>query len=447
MNHCKENKPYNQVEKEEHEVYRKHLSPEERAWLQLLLEQGEPLASAARYLGRNLSTVCKEIKRYRIHRSVKHPCSLSCACRLTGVCGDAYCTRPCNLCKLKRCSDFCERFCVANCPTVVNAPYVCNACEKYKHCRMDKYLYDAVIAQAKANDKKSLARSHKVLSDAQLRALDDLISPLILRGQSLSAIYWNHLSEIPVSLRTLYSWLSLGYFTAKPLDLRQMVSRKPRKALAKNQEQSPTPNYRQGRSYEDFLSFTQRHPELDVTEMDTVLGTKEGAAQTLFTLCPRRSGLLLIQLLKYNRQSEVIAALDALEQRIGQLKFKETFPILLTDNGSEFKNVTQIERSVFGGRRCFLFFCHPYASWEKPNVEQAHRLIRYVLPKGISFAFLNHGHIRILNAHINSYPRLSKARKAPLDQVAQLPHKNVLEYFSLRRIPCDEVNLTPNLLK
>ena len=27
MNHCKENKPYNQVEKEEHEVYRKHLSP------------------------------------------------------------------------------------------------------------------------------------------------------------------------------------------------------------------------------------------------------------------------------------------------------------------------------------------------------------------------------------------------------------------------------------
>ena len=43
MNHCKENKPYNQVEKEEHEVYRKHLSPEERAWLQLLLEQGEPL--------------------------------------------------------------------------------------------------------------------------------------------------------------------------------------------------------------------------------------------------------------------------------------------------------------------------------------------------------------------------------------------------------------------
>ncbi|MEY8002039.1 IS30 family transposase, partial [Clostridium sp. Mt-5] len=53
--------------------------------------------------------------------------------------------------------------------------------------------------------------------------LDDLISPLIKRGQSIAHIYANHGHEIPCSRRTLYHYLNKGVFEARNIDLRRRV--------------------------------------------------------------------------------------------------------------------------------------------------------------------------------------------------------------------------------
>ena len=41
-----------------------------------------------------------------------------------------------------------------------------------------------------------------------------------------------------------------------------------------------------------------------------------------------------------------------------------------------------MERSIYGGNRCKIFFCDPNRSDSKGSCENNHRMIRYVIPKG-----------------------------------------------------------------
>lgn len=65
--------------------------------------------------------------------------------------------------------------------------------------------------------------------------------------------------------------------------------------------------------------------------------------------------------------------------------FKRCFPVILTDNGSEFKKPESLELDTEGNKRTKIFYCNPMASYQKPHVEKNHEYIRYIIPKGISF--------------------------------------------------------------
>ncbi len=70
---------------------------------------------------------------------------------------------------------------------------------------------------------------------------------------------------------------------------------------------------------------------------------------------------------------------------LGQDSFKYLFPVILTDNGSEFSNPKALEYDAHGIFRTKLYYCDPCASFQKPNVELNHEFIRKTLPKGRSF--------------------------------------------------------------
>ena len=63
----------------------------------------------------------------------------------------------------------------------------------------------------------------------ELQELNDLISPLILKGQPLSHIFAVHSDEIPVCRRTLYNYLDQRVFQARNIDLPRRVRYKKRK--------------------------------------------------------------------------------------------------------------------------------------------------------------------------------------------------------------------------
>lgn len=145
--------------------------------------------------------------------------------------------------------------------------------------------------------------------------------------------------------------------------------------------------------------------------------------------------------------ASVLAVFDHLTSLLGLETFRKLFPVILTDNGVEFKDPEALEYSSNGCPRTRLFYCDPQASWQKPQVENNHRLIRRILPKGYPFSTLNMNDVRLITEHINSVFRKNLDGETPFDRMTSEAHKKLLSSLNLSPIPPDEVMLKPELIK
>ena len=73
----------------------------------------------------------------------------------------------------------------------------------------------------------------------------------------------------------------------------------------------------------------------------------------------------------------------------------------MTDNGSEFSKVEEIEYDF--DKNLKLFFCNPNSSWEKGKIEKNHTTLREILPKGVKVKVL-----RKINSKKSNYDEKSK---------------------------------------
>ena len=145
--------------------------------------------------------------------------------------------------------------------------------------------------------------------------------------------------------------------------------------------------------------------------------------------------------------NSVLKVFNWLEGILGNELFEKTFPVILTDNGSEFSNPLSLEFNNEGIGRTRIFFCDPSASYQKGAIEKNHELIRYVLPKGTSFDELTQKDITKMINHINSYSRTSLNHFTPFDLALLLLDKRVIKKLDLTKVPSNEIQLKPKLLK
>ena len=95
-------------------------------------------------------------------------------------------------------------------------------------------------------------------------------------------------------------------------------------------------------------------------------------------------------------------------------KYKKIFRVILTDNGSEFFNPYEMEYDYNTGKKVTnVFYCHPYASYEKHELEVNHEYIRRVFPKG--FNSITTEMVNKLRDNINAIPRNSINGNTPYD--------------------------------
>lgn len=92
------------------------------------------------------------------------------------------------------------------------------------------------------------------------------------------------------------------------------------------------------------------------------------------------------------------------------------------------------------------------ASWQKPHVENNHRLLRFICPKEKDLALLglqSQTDLDLIFSHINSYPREERHGKSPIDEfVFYHPEANsILDLLHIRRIENDLIILNPSLIK
>ena len=125
----------------------------------------------------------------------------------------------------------------------------------------------------------------------------------------------------------------------------------------------------------------------------------------------------------------------------------EIFPVLLADNGSEFSNPAAIELDKQDNPRTKIFYCNASAPYQKPNCENNHELIRRIIPKGTDIGLYTQEQIDLMMSHINSYSRKKLGNKSPYEVFEFQYGRKILDAFHLRKIPADEIILSPELLK
>ncbi len=133
---------------------------------------------------------------------------------------------------------------------------------------------------------------------------------------------------------------------------------------------------------------------------------------------------------------------------LGIETFRKLFPIILTDNGSEFKRVEDIECTDELEMRTHIYFCDPMASWQKPHIEKNHEFIRYAIPRKRSLnPYTDEDILKLMN-NINSTRRPSLGNKSPYEIALEQNDKNFKELWDLMKmdlIPSDEVHLKPDM--
>lgn len=196
-------------------------------------------------------------------------------------------------------------------------------------------------------------------------------------------------------------------------------------------------------------------------EFDTVIGRVGGTCLLTFVLLP--STLFFARLIKRKDQECVCAEFDRLERVfkryrercVGQAGVWWFFSTALTDRGSEMADWARLERTLYPVEglgetlleRCRVFYCDPYSSWQKPHIEQAHTLLRRVLPKGTSFDGLAQADIDLVCSHIDSYSRANLGGATPFEIAPAGFTDKLAGALGLERIDPDKVCLTPRLLE
>ena len=276
-----------------------------------------------------------------------------------------------------------------NCKRTQRWPYVCTGCKnKYNNCPYTKYKYDASKAQEKADT--NLVNSRRGID------VDD--------GKSIYQIKIENNDTIKKSVSTIYGYINNGYLTTKRVDLPYAVTYKKRKHNKKYEYSENNKIDRTGHTYLDYLAFMHKNPGIYVWQLDFLGAIKTDNNNILTFILPNLQFTLLDIINKPN-SSKVVEFFDNIEKQIGIEAFKELIPVILTDRDPNFADINGICFSKrTGEERCKLFFCDPYVSNQKPNVENMNKQIRLFFPKGKSVDKFSKNDIKTVNKTILNKP-------------------------------------------
>lgn len=205
-----------------------------------------------------------------------------------------------------------------------------------------------------------------------------------------------------ISVRTLYRYIDNGIFlklTNKELPIKGNRKEKNKKVRVQKRASA-------GESIENRPEEVKDRENFGHWEMDTVKGKKSVTKSCMLVLTERKTRDEIVIKLKDQCAASVVEALDRLERKWGDM-FKKVFRSITVDNGVEFADYEGMENSVLepGSKRTFVFYCHPYSSWERGSNENNNRLIRRHIPKGIDFDDRTDEEIAYIENWINNYPR------------------------------------------
>jgi IS30 family transposase len=401
------------------------LTFDERFGIQELLGANSSMSEIARRLDRSVSSITREIKRNRrddgYRRSPVTPmlrlCTRVRTCEVRGLCQRCS-NRRCASCTKVRCTNICRSYTPDVCKSNIAAPFCCNGCPSVNG--------DSRLVESRSGIDSTAEAFQTMIETAR---------PLIKEnGQSIAHIWASHREEFPCSERTFYRYVDLGLGGMKNLDLVAKCRYRPRKKRVTSRFAYP-----QDHTWQDFSALSEEK-RLSTVEIDCVEGARTDT-KVLLTMLFKRISFLLVFVLDEHTQACVEEAFDSLHAILEET-FASVFGLLLADCGHEFQNFGAIEK----GGRTRLYYCEPGRADQKGSIENCHRLLRRIVPKGTSLDGFTRRDAALLASHVNSMPRASLGGASPFDLAHHVIPKELLEGLGLEHIAPDDVVLKPSLL-
>lgn len=206
-----------------------------------------------------------------------------------------------------------------------------------------------------------------------------------------------------ICTKTLYNYIDAGiFFGIGHKDLWEKSKAKKRRYRTVIRV---TTKNRRARSIEERPKEANNRLEYGNWEGDTIKGCR-GSKAGLLTLTERKTRQEVIIKVDQATHQAVQDAFDRLERKLGG-QFKVKFKSITFDNGSEFLNWQSLEASVLkpGERRTMIYFAHSYSAWERGTNENQNRMIRRFIPKGYNIDGFSDKEIKAVEDWMNNYPR------------------------------------------
>ena len=387
------------------------INQEQRDIIQSLINQNKSFTYIAKVINKDRTSISKEVKRNRyIKSNFYEPFDTK---------GILNAINKCNL--------------------LDKPPYVCNSCPYKNTCNKHHLYYNSKEAQKHYEVILSTSRQGINTSLDTINEIEHIIVPLIKdKKQSINQVFANHNDILSMSKITFYRYVNNNVLSLKNIDLPKKVKYKKRKKKYNEYKRDIT--ILKGRKYEDYLDFIIKHPNMSKVQLDTVIG-KQTNKKVLLTMYIVDTHFMLIFLLNDKTSINVTEVFKSIKQNLNIDYYKKIFRVILTDNGVEFYNPYEMERDYNTSKKVSnVFYCKPYSSWQKHEIEINHEYIRRVLPKGTDFSKLTNEEVKRLQDNINAIPRKSLNDNTPYNLTKE-KYPELIKSLNCSYIAPDDVTL------
>ena len=192
----------------------------------------------------------------------------------------------------------------------------------------------------------------------------------------------------PVSHTAIYAWLRSIHGRKLEAELKKLRKKRPKTKRKKVIQL-------EGRVFIDKRpKSVERRAYFGDWEGDFIVSGR-GSKAALLVLHERKSRYVMLRKMAHKTAAEVERSL------VEMIRPLSNFCSLTLDNDVSFVHHQKISEDI----KAPLFFCHPYASWEKGGVENSNLYLRRWIPKGADISKWSNEDIQKIEWWMNSLPR------------------------------------------
>jgi IS30 family transposase len=332
---------------------KKHLSRDERRIIERKLREGSSKAEIARLLGRDKSTIKREIARGTVRQIKRNP----------------YVSKKPDAPEFL---EYKEYFADAGQREYDKHRRNCGCKNKIIKClEMVKFVEEKILSEGKW-------------------------SPDAAIGYAVTHGLFNEV----FTTKTFYNWIDDRLVDVKNIDLLLKTRRKAKHPRRKRKRVL-------GRSIEERPAEVEDRQEFGHWEGDGIVGKSQQGF--LITLVERKVGVGLLFNIGDKKDDKIVMVLDKLEKQYGS-DFRRIFKTITFDNGGEFASSDEMERHD----RTKVYYAHPYSSFERGTNENWNGIVRRFVPKDSSFENLTDDAVERISYYIDTLPRKRFGYKTPL---------------------------------